>query len=53
MKKRNKRRQIAGLERTDKDEMQTPLQLANLSMLMANLEKTGDLNQANKEAFRI
>ena len=34
------------------EESQTPLQLANLSMLMANLQKTGDLHLANEEAYR-
>ena len=31
----------------------TPLQLANLSVLISNLEKTGNFVQANEEAFQM
>ena len=34
-------------------EQQTPLQLSNLAKLMANLQKTGDLQQANEEAYKL
>jgi len=38
---------------TESSANQTPLQLANLNVLIANLEKTGNFEQANEEAYRI
>ena len=56
--KRQKRRHIAGLSNGKGDGVppentQPPLQLANLSRLMSNLQRTGDLHQANEEALKL
>lgn len=32
---------------------EAPLQLANLSVLMSNLEKTGNFRIANEEAYKL
>ena len=35
------------------DQKAAPLQLANLSVLMNNLEKTGNFRMANEEAYKL